>query len=95
MPWLIAALLVLWAVFGHPKKDLENAIWPESAAPWEEVDCYAYDGATVATSYHTAKSEDACRIWLSSLNNRRLRLIIGIGPHGEFAGDTLYRVKIN
>lgn len=39
---IIVILLVVWAIFGTPLKDVANWFWPESAAPWESVDAYYY-----------------------------------------------------
>ena len=40
MHYLVILILIFWAVFGEPKKNIANSFYEFEAAPWETVDAF-------------------------------------------------------
>lgn len=101
---LIAVVLILWAVFGSPLKDIANWFYEYEPAPWETVDAFYYYDNKNPAKHSTAygiKSLDECRRWASgqaAMNNdpyfTRSSYLCWIGKTGEqFAGMEVYRTN--
>ncbi len=102
MPALILIGVILWAVFGSPKKDVANLIWPDSPAPWETVDAFYYPNRHNLSTFETVRglaSLDGCRAWVRGAAAVRGDHGVvrgdyecGIGQTGTFMGLSVYRV---
>jgi hypothetical protein len=104
MPAFIAIGMILWAIFGSPKKDLANWLYEYEPAPWETVDAFYYPDNNNLAKHSAAyglKSLDECRKWVSGQaaayndpNFSRSSYLCWIGKTDEeFAGMKIYRTN--
>lgn len=67
MGCLIIVIIALVLIFGSPLDHASAWFWPDSAAPWEEVDAFYYPNANnldnVITNEGVGGLED-CRNWI-------------------------------
>ena len=76
-------LLIGWVVLGDPKNDVANWIWPNTPAPWEEVDGVFYPDRNDLSVYEKIDGFadlDACRVWAENKGR-------GIGDPNIAVGD--------
>ena len=96
--------LILWSIFGSPKKNLADWFYEYEPAPWEAVDAFYYsDNNNLAkyTASYGMKSLDDCRVWASGQATAqndpyfaRSSYLCWIGKTGdEFAGMQVYRTN--
>jgi hypothetical protein len=67
MALVIIAGLALWFFVGEPRVTIANWIWPETPAPWEDVDAVYYpdrDNSLVDVSAPHVGTVEACRAWV-------------------------------
>lgn len=104
MQVLVFIGLILWAVFGSPKKDVANWFYDYKPAPWETIDAFYYPDNNNLSKHSVAygiNSLDECRRWASgqaAANNdpyfTRSSFLCWIGKTGEeFAGMKVYRTN--
>jgi hypothetical protein len=65
--WTVGVVFVLWILFGHPLNFIAGIFWPESNAPWENVDAYYYPNASNLSDWKSQMdigSVQACRDWV-------------------------------
>ncbi len=58
--------VVTWFAFGTPKTDVGNVLWPNSAAPWENVIGFYYPNKSDLMNnvkVQNLNTLDACRAW--------------------------------
>ncbi len=104
MPTFIVIAVILWAIFGSPKKDIANWFYEYEPAPWETVDAFYYPNNNNLTKHSAAyglKSLDECRRWAfgqAAADNdsyfSRSSYLCWIGrTNEEFAGMKVYRTN--
>lgn len=103
MKWLIIVAVVLWTILGDPKKDLANAFWSNSAAPWEGVTAIYYPSRLDLSKYQSKEVGDLeqCRDWVYAQAARRNdpNLVVGdyecgIGFLRMYGGLKVYRTSV-
>jgi hypothetical protein len=70
MQYLVILILIFWAAFGEPKKNIANSFYEFEAAPWETVDAFFYPDSNDLTQYQKQtgfNSVDECRDWVFSM----------------------------
>lgn len=70
MALFLLLIVGLWFAFGDPGGDVAGWFWPESAAPWEQVDAFYYpdrNDLSVHREFRDVGSVEACRAWVYSM----------------------------
>jgi hypothetical protein len=67
----IILILVLgaWIVAGDPQKNIADALWADSSAPWEKVDGFYYMSKTDHGTFERKlgmKSSKECKEWVNT-----------------------------
>jgi len=101
---IVLCALVAWALFGSPKNDTANLLWPNDAAPWEAVDAFYYPDRNDLTQHVAMRgfdTVDKCRDWVgaAAANNRDAGLLRGdyecaVGKMDDLGGLSVYRLTI-
>ena len=103
MPALTLILIALWFIFGSPKNDIANIFWPESLAPWEEVEAFYYPNRGDLSEVKSSGVDgiEGCRAWVNwqaQLHNDphmdRGDYECGIGFIEMFGSIKVYRITI-
>jgi len=102
MPAIFAAILVLWAIFGSPKKDVADLLYANKVAPWEKVDVFFYPDKNDLARYlerSDLQSIDQCRWWANMWgrvykdpNMERSTYECGVGRLQDKYGTRVYRI---
>lgn len=97
----LGTLLIGWVVFGDPKNDIANLFWPDSPAPWEDVDGVFYPDRYDLSVYEKADGFadlDSCRDWaenksreMGDPNVAKGDYECGFGFIRDFSGLSVYR----
>lgn len=70
MRLLVLGAMVAWVFFGDPADTTANAMWPDSAAPWEEVRAFYYpdrNDLSRSSTVHGLTSLAECRGSVSAI----------------------------
>lgn len=96
--------IAAWFVFGNPSKTIAGWLWPEDAAPWEEVDAYYYpsrENLTVHQASRDVGSVEDCRRWVYATaasngdpNMMRGDFECGVGRLESEMGFNVYRITV-
>jgi hypothetical protein len=102
MKYITPLIVLSYFIFGTPISDFSNFVWPNSPAPWEQVDAFYYPSRSNLTAHQEAydvKSLDGCRAWVAtqarSQDDPRLSrgdYECAIGKIKDFGGLTVYRI---
>jgi hypothetical protein len=104
LQWAIIIGLALWFLFGTPVRTIANWFWPDSAAPWEEVDAFYYPNRYDLTEHQqvlAVGSVDNCRTVVYAIaagrDDPRLERgdhECGVGDAGDLGGIRVYRLTV-
>jgi hypothetical protein len=105
MPLIVLLLLIgAWFYFGDPPGTVAGWLWPNDAAPWEQVDAFYYpDRGNLAVDQRRRDvgSVEGCRDWVfaaaAANNDRSLRrgdYECGVGLIESFGGIGVYRLTV-
>ncbi len=67
MGWVFCGVVLLWLVFGNPGSSIAGWFWPETNAPWEQVNAFYYPDSGDLTQdkrQMDVGSVEACRDWV-------------------------------
>lgn len=102
--WIIAAIVLLWVVFGDVKGTVAGWFWSDSAAPWESVHAFYYpdkNDLTVDERRLDVGTVRDCRVWVNAaaLNNgdrymERGDYECGVGCRSEYGDMFVCRLTI-
>ena len=105
MRWLIFGALILWAIFGHPSRDIAGWFWEYDAAPWERVDAFYYPDRTnlaVFNQHSKVGGVEECRSWASEMaaanGDRGMNqgdYECGVGEPTDWNGLKVYRTTVD
>jgi hypothetical protein len=63
---VLIGLIISWFLLGDPGRQVADWFWPDSAAPWEDVDAFYYPNQANLNAFeamYDLGSVQTCRAW--------------------------------